>query len=384
MKYILYGNGGSGNHGCEAIIRGTQQVLKGDYIIQSQSVEEDTKYSVNAEINPQITGIKSKLKFINAYLNLKLFKDYTSLDGIEYLDAIEKVRGKAEVALSVGGDNYCYGGESLYAYLNTAYQKNGFKTVLWGCSIEPEIVEKPAVARDLHCYHAIVTRESITYDAVRKVNSNSFLAPDPAFFMEPEKCELPSIFETYKIIGINASPMIISYEKNQGLAYENYKQLIKYILDNTEFGIALIPHVVWKTNDDREVLRKLYDDFQHNERIVLIEDHKAPQLKYIISKCECFVGARTHATIAAYSTCVPTLVVGYSVKARGIARDLFGTEENYVLPVQSLTNEDQLVNGFKWLLDKKESIHNHLNTILPEYKGKMEPVAKAVEELASL
>ena len=38
MKYVLYGNGGSGNHGCEAIIRGTQQVLKGDYIIQSQSI----------------------------------------------------------------------------------------------------------------------------------------------------------------------------------------------------------------------------------------------------------------------------------------------------------------------------------------------------------
>ena len=384
MKYILYGNGGSGNHGCEAIIRGTQQALKGDYIIQSQSVEEDTKYSVNADINPQITGKKSKLKFINAYLNLKLFKDYTALDGIEYLDAIEKVRGKAEVALSVGGDNYCYGGESLYAYLNKAYQKNGFKTVLWGCSIEPEIVEKPTVARDLHRYHAIVSRESITYDAVRKVNSNSFLAPDPAFFMEPEKCELPPIFETRKIIGINASPMIISYEQNQGLAYENYKQLIMYLLDNTEYGIALVPHVVWKTNDDREVLKKLYNDFDHNERIALVEDHKAPQLKYIISKCECFVGARTHATIAAYSTCVPTLVIGYSVKARGIAKDLFGTEQDYVLPVQSLTNEDQLLRGVKWLLEKKDSIHNHLKTFLPEYKGKMDPVARAVEELASL
>lgn len=382
MKYILYGNGGSGNHGCEAIIRGTQKVLKGDYIIQSQSVEEDTKYSVNAEINPQITGKKSKLKFISAYLRLKLFKDYTALDGIEYLDAIEIVRGKADVALSVGGDNYCYGGESLYAYLNEAYQKNGFKTVLWGCSIEPEIVGKPAVANDLQRYHTIVARESITYDAVRKVNSNTFLAPDPAFFMEPEKCELPSIFETRKIIGINASPMIISFEQNQGLAYENYKQLIMYLLDNTEYGIALIPHVVWDTNDDREVLKKLYNDFDHDERIVLIDDHKAPQLKYIISKCECFVGARTHATIAAYSTCVPTLVVGYSVKARGIAKDLFGTEQDYVLPVQSLTNEDQLVKGFKWLLDKKESIHNHLNTILPEYKEKMEPVARSVEELA--
>ena len=49
-----------------------------------------------------------------------------------------------------------------------------------------------------------------------------------------------------------------------------------------------------------------------------------------------FIGARTHATIAAYSSCVPTLVVGYSIKARGIAKDLFGTDEGYVLPVQAL------------------------------------------------
>ncbi len=51
---------------------------------------------------------------------------------------------------------------------------------------------------------------------------------------------------------------------------------------------------------------------------------------------------RTHATIAAYSTGVPTLVVGYSVKARGIARDLFGTEDGYVLPVQQLKESDEL------------------------------------------
>ena len=104
-------------------------------------------------------------------------------------------------------------------------------------------------------------------------------------------------------------------------------------------------------------------------------------MKYIISKCECFVGARTHATIAAYSTCVPTLVVGYSVKARGIAKDLFGTEQDYVLPVQSLTNEYQLVNGFKWLHDKKESIRSHLKEFLPEYKQKMEPVVSEITKL---
>ena len=47
----------------------------------------------------------------------------------------------------------------------------------------------------------------------------------------------------------------------------------------------------------------------------------------------------------AYSSCVPTLVVGYSVKARGIARDIFGTEDRYVLPVQSLQTQLPVVGN---------------------------------------
>ncbi len=36
---------------------------------------------------------------------------------------------------------------------------------------------------------------------------------------------------------------------------------------------------------------------------------------------------------------IPTLVVGYSVKARGITRDLFGDEEQYSLSVQRLKKQ---------------------------------------------
>ena len=80
-------------------------------------------------------------------------------------------------------------------------------------------------------------------------------------------------------------------------------------------------------NNDLEVLAQLYDEFKDNDRIMLIGDHNCMELKGYIARCRFFVGARTHATIAAYSSCVPTLVLGYSVKSRGIARDLFGNEE---------------------------------------------------------
>ena len=80
-----------------------------------------------------------------------------------------------------------------------------------------------------------------------------------------------------------------------------------------------------------------------------------------------FIGARTHATIAAYSSGVPTLVVGYSIKAKGIAKDIFGTYENYVVPVQNLKLENDLLDNFKWIIKNEKSIKNHLNQVIYSY-----------------
>ena len=74
------------------------------------------------------------------------------------------------------------------------------------------------------------------------------------------------------------------------------------------------------------------------------------ELKGYIARCRFFIGARTHSTIAAYSSGVPTLVLGYSVKSKGIAKDLFGTYENYVLTVQQLKEYSELGRAFKSIM----------------------------------
>ena len=369
MKTILYGNGGCGNHGCEAIVRGTYELFKKPLIISSENIDEDMRYGLEefCDIYDAKAGSPGKLEFVKAYMKLKIMGDYTAMDGLPYLSTIRELSDKSTLALSVGGDNYCYTNQKFYAFLNKAYQDNGVKTVLWGCSIEPEIVKDADVSRDLKSYKLIVARESITYKAVKEIDANVVLAPDPAFFMQAKECELDQRFNNGNVIGINISPMILSNEKQSGAAYANYKNLVEFILRNTNMNIALIPHVVWQQNDDRRVLKKLYDDFRHDQRLIMVEDHKAPELKYIISKCRMFVGARTHSTIAAYSTMVPTLVVGYSVKARGIATDLFGTDEKYVLPVQNLKNEGELTEAFCWMSDNEDKIRNHLKRFIPNY-----------------
>ena len=383
MKTILYGNGSCANHGCEAIVRGTLELLNRPLIIASENMDEDKRYGLEqlCEIHDAKTGNPSKVQFVKAYIKLKVAGDYTAMDGLPYLQTIRELKKKGILALSVGGDNYCYSNQRFYAFLNKAYQNNGIKTVLWGCSIEPEIVKEQDVSRDLKSYKLIVARESITFKAIKEIGANVILAPDPAFFMQEEICEVDPRFDDGNVIGINISPMIVSNEKQSGVAYANYKNLIDYILCNTNMKIALIPHVVWKQNDDRTVLQRLYDDFKYNQRLIMIDDHKAPELKYIISKCRIIVGARTHSTIAAYSMMVPTLVVGYSVKARGIAKDLFGTAENYVLPVQSLNNKQQLVDAFRWICDNEQKIRTHLMQYIPEYVKRGEAAKVALEKL---
>ena len=159
----------------------------------------------------------------------------------------------------------------------------------------------------------------------------------------------------------------MKYGTEENLILKNYENVIRFILEQTDMNVCLIPHVVWDGNDDRVPLQELQKRCALPDRVCMVEDANCCALKGYIARCRFFVGARTHATIAAYSSCVPTLVTGYSVKARGIARDLFGTDDNYVLPVQTLQTENDLLNAFRFLRDNEASIRRRLETIIPAY-----------------
>jgi len=75
------------------------------------------------------------------------------------------------------------------------------------------------------------------------------------------------------------------------------------------------------------------------------------------------------------------LVVGYSVKARGIARDIFGSEDNMVIPVQSLEHEDDLVNAFKYIQENESNIRQHLQNFMPSYIEKAWQAGEEVKKL---
>ena len=213
------------------------------------------------------------------------------------------------------------------------------------------------------------------------VSANVRRVADSAFLLEAQEVELPKGFVRGNTIGINISPLIFEYTKYKEEALAGIFDLVQEILDTTDSAIALIPHVVKPGNDDLEVLKLIYERYSQSGRIILITDKNCMQLKYIISQCRLFIGARTHATIAAYSTCVPTLVIGYSVKSRGIAIDLFGTEEHYVLPIQKIRSSEDLIKEYRWLMLHEKDIKLQLQKIMPEYREKAKLGMKYIEEI---
>ncbi|MGM9635660.1 MAG: polysaccharide pyruvyl transferase family protein [Candidatus Avispirillum sp.] len=381
MKEVLmYHHGSSQNHGCEAIIRTISGIIDEKY--------PDTHYTVSS-LKPEhdkfyIGEQNGKYDFIYSDIMLtrlralryyyigafgKLFHRIPMFS-LLFKDTAEAAK-KADLIISVGGDNYSYGTSTGFTTIDNYLRRLCPCSVLWGCSINPELLEGHAnkyKLKGLSRFSLITARESITYDALIEHGlKNVKLYPDPAFTLPTAEVTEPMFENGRDIVGVNLSPLICSYESGDGITLRSYTALVRRILDTTDWNVALISHVIKKNTSDSDSAREIMKQFPNEERIRLFDRGDATQIKGCISKCRFFVAARTHASIAAYSNCIPTLVVGYSVKAKGIAKDLFGSWEDYVLPVESLSDENSLCEAFDSLVKNEDSVRNRLESIMPDY-----------------
>lgn len=364
-KILIYGVGSLKNRGCEALVNSTiAQIDKKVEIVVASFDFENNKClfsrRVNRVVNHHIHDVllfdddmKNKYDYYNS-----IEYDYNNFECLYQKEVIKEME-TADLCIHVGGDNYCYGANEWMYALNTKAKELGKKTILWGASLFDEITDLSLI-ENLKKYDLLMLREKISYNAVKKFidEERLLLIPDPAFSLNVEKTKLNSWYSRRNVLGLNLSPLTIKNDDN----YLIIKQFIQYVLDNTNYSIALIPHVTFDEVSDMKVLRRIKDDYISDDRIFLEEsDLGCEQLKYLISKCQMFIAARTHASIAAYSTCVPTLVLGYSVKSRGIAEDLFGNYKDYVLPIEDL-DYDNLISKFKFIDDNKDEIRNNLSS----------------------
>ncbi len=383
---LFYPHGGSGNHGCEAIVRATMRLLRPrEGVLFTTRGEEDERYGLDRLVRlvPERTPIRRlSFGYATACARRYLLGQSDALDRLAF-GGITRLAPRGSIALCSGGDNYCYR-EPLHIYLqNELLRRAGMPTILWGCSLEEERM-KGAMLEDLRRFDLIVARESLTFDALRRCGiERAVLYPDPAFALTVGEPELPDGWRDGNMAGVNISPLILNHEARPGIVMENYARLVRRILAETDLNVALIPHVVWPGNDDRDTLAQLADRFQGTGRVVTVADAPCEALKGAIARCRFLVAARTHASIAAYSTGVPTLVAGYSVKARGIARDLFGEEDGHVLPVQTMNDPDALGDAFFRMMAREEELKRRYASALPAYRERLNRLPEELETISN-
>ena len=194
-KIVLYMHAGSDNHGCEAIANTLIQMLPKPAILISSRKSEDEKYSLKLlcdEIIQEKYIEKNVLIHTWYYLWRKVFRDPECFMRYRYGAACGK--NMHSLNISIGGDNYCY--ENMLERLimsNRMFHRKGAKTVLYGCSIEPEALKSGEIVEDMKRYDMIVARESITCEALKAagISENVHLCPDSAFLLETKFLPLP-------------------------------------------------------------------------------------------------------------------------------------------------------------------------------------------------
>lgn len=376
-KYVLYQQAGSANHGCEALVRTILQTIKSidpsaRFTLVSSKPHEDVKYGLNEIEGLQIVGLNKPIKKCNPnWWKLQAGKVFrNSKMQMEAKFNLEWATEDA-VFIAMGGDNYCYNkGRAFYDIDRYIVGKK----ILWGCSVEPRDLDDELI-HHLKLFSAISVRETISYNALLEAGLNNVsLIPDTAFNLPTED---NALLKEY--VGINISPLIMNYSLDKELIYQNYSRLVQFVLENTNEKIMFLPHVVTDGNDDRAAIKELIRRLEiPAERMLTVEDCNCMQLKGFISKCKFFIGARTHATIAAYSNGIPTLVVGYSVKSKGIAKDIFGDYDDYVVSVEELKSENDLLDKFLLLLNRKDELVIQQSGYTKKAKAIMEETYKKV------
>ncbi len=412
--FFLAGSSSYYNRGCEAIVRSTAILLRdafGNCRFYSAYYPDKYCRDKDNEFDPDIVHLpmpefnKYSLKW---FLNRAVSTGFLGRGGSKLSEAIinycyhepiwDKAIRDSDAVLMVGGDLFT---------LSFTYPDRHFRiielakkyhkpVVLWGASVGPFSKDKAYerwAAAELRTVTRIYAREreTVRYLDSIGVSENVELVADPAFWLSPAPVELPlEITEALKqgAIGINLSPLAGDFRarytsrnfftlvwhnlRRQVRAEKNYadwvalaSSAVESVIEKTTVPVVLIPHVMSDSGKNKKVddylfLEHIYQNLRrYSSRLFLVpRGLNAGQSKWVIGQCKVFAGARTHSTIAAISSNVPTLFIAYSQKARGLSRDIFG-DDRWLMDVAALSPEALAVK-LTLLLEAQEEIRAYL------------------------
>jgi len=405
--FILAGNGSYFNRGCEGIVRGTVEILRRFFdeprfvAVTSYKSDEQFEQQRRQETDPAIVhekihkSYKAGDRLWFAINGLRVVCPRI-LRHIYYRD-LKPYLPQASAVLALGGDNYSLDytkgplwltkGPVVCTELDELAVSHKKPLVIWGSSVGP-FSKSPSFERYMIEHLRKVTifaREPATveYLAEQGLTDNVHRVADPAFVMAPERpaedVEIPE-----GAVGLNLSPLLARFVTGGNV--EQWKDvsadIINRLAEKTSRPIYLIPHVVGGlSNDDHRFLQGVLErKIEKRDQVTLIgAAFNAAQTKWIISRMAVFAGARTHSTIAALSSNVPTLSFSYSIKARGINRDVYGHTDYCLAPDQIAP--ETVAERIEHLLEQRAAVKAHLEQRISEVKQLALKSGKILKEL---
>lgn len=200
---------------------------------------------------------------------------------------------------------------------------------------------------------------------------------DVAFFMPYKK---KSFDDKYVHVGLNISGLLWHggyTQDNQFGLVSDYQSVIRdiidYFLSLENVKLHLISHVVAENRiieNDYAVAYDLCEEYSHPNLILSPMFLDAIAAKGYISGMDFFMGARMHATIAAFSSNVPVYPMAYSRKFNGLFVDTLQYDYIGDMKVQSASDMlSDIKNAFVNRSVLKSLISNRMSTIVEERRN---------------
>lgn len=364
-KILLYGYGGAYNHGAEAILRASLPLFRGagaPIFLSTHFAEQDREFGVDLLVDKLI---QADLSLVSSERSAAGFEEKEQAAARIYREALAEIDGDT-VCIGIGGDNYCYPNWHRQSLFHRVAKERGGTSILWGCSVQPEQMDG-RMEEVLRSHDYIYARESLTEGALRGIGAERVsLLPDPAFLLPPQS--VPGFEGLENAAALNLSPLMLRRSKELLYQFEEAARLLLGRVDKLLF----LPHVCMPADNDREALEELAERLSPKERERIVwcpREFNAAQRKYLISRCRMLVCCRTHASIAGYSSAVPTFVAGYSSKSKGIGVDL-GMDE-WVIPSE---DGGRLPKRVSAMWDRREEIHDKLKDARESVKEQYESI----------
>lgn len=396
-KFVLVGHAGFYNRGCEAIVRTTTQMLREQFpgceiALASYDAENDRHHpaSKGIELLDNRAGRWSRTWF-SWQMRKLMMQPVTCVDAVPY-PVRRAVRG-ADAVLQIGGDNFTsdYGlsTNSLLLGLNELALAENVPLIFWGVSVGPFDSPELEQAVMAHFRHAalITVRETVTRDYLREkgIIDNVVMVADPAMLLEPETFDVSSFWPVAEhVLAVNISPLACRYRVSGDLDFGQVlvRAIVDEVLTWDDWGVLLVPHVIKPPdNDDHAFMAAAIASMRQSPRVgIAPSDLDARQLKHLISECDMLIAARTHATIAGFSSGIPTISLAYSRKAHGINLDLYGHKQ-WLLDIRDVETPEETLALIREAVSERTSLASQLRQRVPKMRQSARHGATALAEV---